>query len=136
MPGPAPLPSIAPGLFSTGMAHLEAGRVAEAEASLLQVIAAHPRHAAAWHFLGAAQLRRGEAQKAVRAMRRALRLLPMHPTWWENLARAEHAAGNDENAKKAWMRGQMLRARQTEAVSWQKLPGTKGEADRTGPPDA
>jgi tetratricopeptide (TPR) repeat protein len=122
MPNASPLPKLDPGLFGVGMAHLHANRPAEAEACYLQVIAAYPEHAAAYHFLGAALLQQGKAPKAVRAMREALRLLPVHPSWWENLARAEHAAGNEEGAKKAWARGQQLRQRQAEARQAQQLP--------------
>ena len=121
-PAPAPLPTLEPGLFGQGMAHLQASRAAEAENCFLQVIAAHPEHAAAYHFLGAALLQQGQAPKAVRAMRQAIRLLAVHPAWWENLARAEGATGNEDGAKKAWMRGQQLRRRQAAAKTPMAAP--------------
>lgn len=52
MPEPLPLSRIPAGLFLDGMAHLQAGRTAEAEAAFRALILARPAHAAAHHFSG------------------------------------------------------------------------------------
>jgi tetratricopeptide (TPR) repeat protein len=136
MPAADALPTIEPGLFGAGMAHLHANRPAEAENCFLQVVTAYPQHAAAYHFLGAALLQQGKAEHAVSAMRNAVKLLPIHPTWFENLAKAEHASGSEENAKKAWAYGQQLRKRQAEAAGAMSLPTKANQADASQQADS
>ena len=98
-PAPLPLPKVEPGLFPGAMAHLEAGRPAEAEQALRTLLLARSSHAAAHHFLGAALYQQGKLEEARKEMRRSLELLGGHAPWRENLAKVEDALGNADEAK-------------------------------------
>lgn len=117
MPEATPLPSIPPGLFANGMELLKTGKLKEAEGAFLRLIAAHPNHAGAHHFLGVAQVQQGLLEAAAGSMRRSLQLLPHHPSWFENLARAEYALGNSDAAKQLFERSRRMRQRHTESIS-------------------
>lgn len=117
MPEATPLPSVPPGLFGNGMELLKAGKLKEAEDAFLRLIAAHPSHAGAHHFLGVVQVQQGLLEKAARSMRHSLQLLPHHPSWFENLARAEYALGNIDVAKQLLERSRRMRQPHTESIS-------------------
>lgn len=106
------VPDAPPGLFTRGIALLGQGRAAEAELCFHRVLALHPDHAAAHHFLGGAQLLGGKAREAAQSMRHSIRLLPIHASWFENLARAERHAGDLEAAQAA-----LCKARDLEGAS-------------------
>lgn len=88
MPEPKPLPRLEPGLFPKGMALLEDGKAAEAQACFEQLIAARPSHAAAHHFRGAALYAQKQYKQAVEAMERSLELIGQQPAWGKNLEKA------------------------------------------------
>ena len=117
MPEATTLPSVPPGLFGNGMELLKAGKLKEAEDAFLRLIAAHPSHAGAHHFLGVVQVQQGLLEKAARSMRHSLQLLPHHPSWFENLARAEYALGNIDAAKQLLERSRRMRQPHTESIS-------------------
>lgn len=100
MPDPQPLPRVSPGLFLEGMAYLQAGRPADAEAAFRALVVARPAHAAAHHFLGAALFQQQKMMEARKAMRRSLELLPVHRQWLENLRAVEKALGNSDEVEK------------------------------------
>ena len=100
MPEPLPLPRLTPGLFLEGMAHLQAGRVAAAEAIFRSLIQARPAHAAGHHFLGAALYQQKKTEEARKEMRRSLELLRAHTPWFENLLAVEQALGNSAEVEK------------------------------------
>lgn len=111
-PAPLPQPTLAPGRFFDGMALLNQGCAGEASKVFLEVIAAQPNHAAAYHFLGVAQAQTGHLNEGRDAVRHAVGLHGLHPAWFENLAKIEHALGNVAAAQTAAMRAGELRQAQ------------------------
>lgn len=93
MPAPMPLPKLEAGLFPKGMALLEEGKAAEAQACFEQLIAARPSHAAAHHFRGAALYAQKQFKLAVEAMERSLELMGQQPMWRQNLEKAKEMLG-------------------------------------------
>ncbi|MDH4377986.1 MAG: sulfotransferase [Ramlibacter sp.] len=84
-----PLPKLEAGLFPRGIALLQEGKPAEAQACFEQLIAARPGHAAAHHFRGAALYSQKRYKDAVEAMERSLQMGGQQPTWRENLEKAK-----------------------------------------------
>src|SRR4051812_35453716 len=60
---------------------VDAGRLAEAEAKLRQILASHPQSAEALNLLGLVAWRSGHADAAVDAMARAVKLEPNAPNY-------------------------------------------------------
>ncbi|HVR74573.1 MAG TPA: Fe(2+)-trafficking protein [Planctomycetota bacterium] len=60
--------------FSLGKLHFEAGRLAEAEASLRRTLELNPAHAQAHRYLGEALLRTGARDEAVRILLRGVEI--------------------------------------------------------------
>lgn len=108
-PAPLPQPTLAPGRFFDGMALLNQGHADEAGKVFLEVIAAQPNHAAAYHFLGVAQAQIGRLSEGRDAVRHAVALHGLHAAWFENLAKIEHALGNVAAAQAAAVRAGELR---------------------------
>lgn len=90
-------------LMSAGMAHQQAGRVAEAEAAYREVLALVPDHPDAVHYLGLAASQRGDAAEAAALMDRALRLAPRSAVHWSNRATL-YAQQGQEPAAEAFFR--------------------------------
>lgn len=99
-PDPLPLSRVPAGLFLEGMAHLQAGRLPEAESAFRSLIMARPGHAAAHHFLGATLYQQQKPAEAKKEMRRSVELLPVHLQWLENLLAVEKALGNSQEVEK------------------------------------
>lgn len=100
--------------FRDGMAHLSAGRLAEAEAALRQVVDAEEGEPAfAWgHYqLGRVLLIAGRAEEARAHLERAVAIQPLEPEIHEALARALEAAGESEAAQAHRRESAALRAR-------------------------
>jgi TolA-binding protein len=97
-PAPAPEESKIHGSFSNAMDLLRIGKVAAAEALLLDLLSQRPNHAAARHFLGVALFMQGRREAARQEMTQSLQLISHHPTWWENLAAVERELGNHDAA--------------------------------------
>lgn len=74
--------------FLDGVAHLEAGRPAEAEAALRASLALLPGRPSSLGNLGAALLAQGRSAEAVEALEAALQADPAHPDTWCLLAAA------------------------------------------------
>lgn len=85
-----PLP---PGLFFEGMEYLKAGRGQEAEQTFAQLLARHPDHAAATHFMGMACYKQGRFGQALQLVKKSISLHPGHSDWAKNLALIEQAIG-------------------------------------------
>ena len=73
--------------IAAALAHISAGRVADAEAMCRAIVATHPNQGRAWHLLGAIALQRGDADEAIACCRRALALIP-------SLAKAHNNLGS------------------------------------------
>lgn len=100
MPEPMPLPRLQPGLFLGGMASLQAGSPADAEASFRKLLQARPAHAAAHHFLGAALYQQGKLEEAAKEMRRSVELHRGNLPWFENLMAVEQSLANTVEVEK------------------------------------
>lgn len=72
-------------LLSAALGHLQAGRIAEAEAALRQVLAAEPDNPDAVHLLGLAALRQRKLPEAESLLTRASQLDRRQPAVWNNL---------------------------------------------------
>ncbi|HZV81524.1 MAG TPA: sulfotransferase [Geobacteraceae bacterium] len=121
-PDPQPLPRVPAGLFLEGMAHLQGGRLREAEAAFRTILHARPAHAAAHQFLGAALYQQGKAEEARKEMRRSVELLGTHLQWFENLLAVEQALGNGDDVEKLKKLIERRRQRGFSAVAATALP--------------
>ena len=72
--------------LQTAMAHLQAGRVAEAEAACSRLLAAQPGDAHATHLLGLVYRQQGRLDEAETLMLRSVGLQPGNPEFRTNLA--------------------------------------------------
>jgi len=86
------------GVFEAGVAHHQAGRLAEAEACYQQVLAAQPGHADALHLLGALAQQVGRHDLAVDLIRQAIRRNPGNPVYYCNFGFALRDQGMLEEA--------------------------------------
>lgn len=80
------------------LAHLNAGRLSEAEALCRAVLKATPHEAQAWQLLGGIALQRGEADAAVAHFRQAVSAAPRTAQAHSNLGAALLATGQIEDA--------------------------------------
>jgi len=100
--------------FREAMAHLRAGRLAEAEAALRVVVdpqEGEPAFAWGYYHLGRVLLMRGRAEEAVEALERAASIQPLEPDIYEALSRACRAAGRKEDAEAHLRQAEALRTR-------------------------
>ena len=74
--------------------HLNAGRLAEAEAVLRQILKADPNQADALNALAALALKAGRLDVATTLQERALAARPNAPLYWSNLGEMQRRAGN------------------------------------------
>lgn len=84
-------------LLQQGVAHQNAGRLAEAEKCYQQAMNLYPRDSNAYHLLGVVCRDRGEVEQAIRLMTTALTLSPAEGVYYNSLAtcylaKKEHAA--------------------------------------------
>jgi protein O-GlcNAc transferase len=84
----APSPAAIQQIFAAAIEHHRAGRLAEAEASYRQVLAADERHADAWSNLGFCLIQQKDVHRAESACRRAIELNPNLATAHANLGNA------------------------------------------------
>ena len=87
---------------------LAAGKMAEAEAILRQVLASDPDHAGAHNDLGVIFSHRGETEQAVDHFERAIELAPGAADAYTNLGNHYHAAGCFEESAKAYRKAVTL----------------------------
>ncbi|MGZ9046685.1 MAG: tetratricopeptide repeat protein, partial [Telluria sp.] len=93
----------------------QAGRYAEAETALRDVVAASPSHDGAWNLLGGALAALNDLAGAERAYRRAIALKPSVPEPYFNLGMAYDAAQRSEEAIACYRRAVALRPAFTQA---------------------
>ncbi len=87
--------------YNAGVVQLDAGRLEEARASLLEAIRVEPNAAPAWDQLGAIRARQGDLDGALEAGRRAVELDPSAANAWNNLATTHLVRGEPERAIEA-----------------------------------
>jgi protein O-GlcNAc transferase len=85
-------------MLDAGIAHHQAGRLAEAEASYRQVLAAQPDHPDALHLLGAIALQAGRPELAVDLIRQAIHGNGQNPFYFCNLGLALRGLGMIDEA--------------------------------------
>jgi protein O-GlcNAc transferase len=95
--GQAPDKTVAD-ILNAGIAHHQAGRLAEAEASYRQVLAAQPDHPDALHLLGAIAQQAGRHDLAVDLIRQAIRRNGQNPFYFCNLGFALRDLGTIDEA--------------------------------------
>src|SRR6185312_9791203 len=91
-------------MLQAGMAHHDAGRLAEAQAAYRRVLAAAPDRPDALVLLGAAEKDDGRFEEALAAFRRACDRAPGYPPAWVNLAWTLEELGRFDDAIPAWRR--------------------------------
>lgn len=92
--------------------HLQAGRLAEAEALLLQMLSEQPAHFEALHLLGVVSFQSGDAARAITLVGAALAAQPEHPLAAmaaNNLGNFHWASGQPEAAVAAYRHAVALR---------------------------
>jgi protein O-GlcNAc transferase len=90
--------------FQIALQYHHAGRLAEAEALYLQILAAQPKHADALHFLGVTALQVGRHDLAAERIRQAIILNPNNAGAHSNLGEACRKMGRLDEAIAAYRR--------------------------------
>lgn len=96
-------------MLQAAIQHHEAGRLAEADATYRQVIAADPRNVDALHLLGFACFQRAEHRGAVDLIARSLAMNPSNPIALVNLGNAYQALGEAAQASECFQKAIALR---------------------------
>ena len=96
-----PAGTVTADLFRSGLAHHQAGRLAEAEGCYRQVLAAQPNHADALNMLGVLAHQMGRPETAVELIRRAIENNGNNPGYFCNLGYALRDQGRAEEAAAA-----------------------------------
>ncbi|QOJ32590.1 MAG: glycosyltransferase family protein [Gammaproteobacteria bacterium] len=81
-------------LYQAGLAHHQAGRLAEAEAAYRQVLAHFPRQPDALHMLGVLAHQAGRHEVAVELIGKAIRIAPKQAAFHNNLGSCHEARGD------------------------------------------
>lgn len=84
--------------LAEGVRHQQSGQFDLAEPVYRQVLASHPNHPEALHYLGLLLFQRGQVQEALGPMLRAVALAPATPHFHSNLVPVLRAAGRLEQA--------------------------------------
>ena len=105
---PALGPRVA-GLFSAGLAHHQAGRLAQAETLYRETLALQPDHADALHLLGVLASQVGQHEVAVDLIERAIAHDRTNPRYHSNLGLALASLRRFEEATKSYDRALSLR---------------------------
>ena len=85
-------------LLVAAVGHLQAGRLSEARAAYLRLLAAEPSHILALHHLGIAEHQLGRSEEALRLIGRSLALKPGYAQAHSDLAVILMQLGRDEEA--------------------------------------
>ncbi|CAO3439649.1 tetratricopeptide repeat protein [Azospirillum doebereinerae] len=109
-PRPAAKPSSAPQRLAEGMAHHNAGRLAEAEAAYREILAAAPEQPDALHLMGVIALQVGKPEAAANLIAEAIRLNGRNAVYHSNLGSALRRLGRRAEAAAACRRAVELDA--------------------------
>ena len=116
-PAQRPPQSIPASLFTEGLAHHRAGRLAEAERIYNQILAARPDHFDSRHLLGVIFLQRGSPTQALDHINSALRLNPGNVAALNNRGIALQELKRFEEALETFDRAAALQPDYAEALS-------------------
>ncbi len=103
-------------VMAAALAHLRAGRLAEAASLCELILSGQPLHPDALHYLGVVCYQRGEHARAVDLMGRAAGLMPDSAACHCNLAEAYRSLGDHEAAEASCRRALALRPKYPEAL--------------------
>jgi predicted O-linked N-acetylglucosamine transferase (SPINDLY family) len=103
-------------VLAQGLAHHQAGRLAEAEAAYRRVLQAQPEQPDALHLLGVLALQAGRPADAVTRIRKAVAQRPDSATYQANLGVALQATGQVEEARTVLERAVGLDPRHVDAL--------------------
>jgi len=101
------------------IAHFRAGRITEAEAIYLKLLAARPADANALHFLGILRHSQRRPDEAIELITRSLKFAPRDPNAWNSLANIVSTTGKLDAAEFAYQRAIEFRPEFLEA--WYNL---------------
>jgi len=104
-------------LFSKGMSHHQAGRLAEAERLYRQALTLDPRHSDALHLLGVLAAQSGQPALAVERISQAIALSPDTDAYHCNLGLALAGLGRTDEAEAAYGRALKLHPNSPEALN-------------------
>jgi predicted O-linked N-acetylglucosamine transferase (SPINDLY family) len=103
-----PAPSATRQALERGLAHHQAGRLADAEAIYRQVLAAEPDNAAALHVLGLLANTVGQHAAAIELISRAIQIEPTAAPYHTNLGVAYQSIGQMDDAVECYARALAL----------------------------
>ena len=115
-------------LLELGLAHLQQGRMAEAEQAFRHILRRDARDANAWHLLGLLSLRQGDTRNARRRIEKALGFAPDQAIFLNSLGEAHRAAGEPGQAVVCFHKALALQADYPEA--WNNLGNALRETGR------
>jgi protein O-GlcNAc transferase len=104
-------------LFEAGIGHLQTGRLAEAEACFLRVLALCPGHPDALHLLGVVAFQMGKADACVEFVSQAIRSDKRNPAYFFSLGNGLQALGRLDDALAAFDTALTLKPDFVEALS-------------------
>jgi predicted O-linked N-acetylglucosamine transferase (SPINDLY family) len=107
--------------LTRGLAHHQAGRLAEAEAIYRQVLAAEPTNAAALHLLGVLATHVGQHAAAAELISQAVQIEPTAAAYHTNLGVAYQSLGRLDEAVRCYARSLALQPDQVDALNNQAL---------------
>lgn len=91
-------------LFQKGFAHLNEGRLGEAEETLTRLLALEPGDMLTEHCLGIISYRKGEHERALERIERTIKAYPKHPDFHSNRGLVLAAMGRLEEAQACYHR--------------------------------
>src|SRR5262245_28162003 len=116
--------------IEAGLAHHQAGRLADAERVYRQVLESDPRNFDALHFLGVIAYQQGRNAQAVELISQAIALNASHAAAHSNLGNALEAAGDVERALLSYQRALELQPNHVDAlINLGALHAGRGELD-------
>lgn len=113
--GKSPDASAIRALLNEGTAHLQGGRLQEAEQAYRKALDAAPDHPEALHHLGLLFYRLNRFDEAITTISRALEQAPGSPLYWFNLGVVTQKAARQDEAIRAYRQAVILNPRHLEA---------------------